>query len=170
VGLIRHRDDASGGHRFQMREKLLAIGDDYWIEDEQGERVYKVNGKAMRVRDTFILEDREGNEVVKIQEKKMHVRGTMKVERGGDTLATVHRAVVGIRDRFHIDIEGGEDLKARGNFVGHEYEIKRDGDVVATISKKWFRVRDSYGIEVGPGEDEALILALTVAIDDMSRG
>jgi uncharacterized protein YxjI len=170
MGLLRHHGDAATGHRFQMREKLLAIGDDFWIEDEGGERVYKVDGKAMRVRDTFILEDRAGNEVAKIQEKKLTIRDKMKVERGGDTLATVHKALVGIRDRFDIDVEHGEDMKARGNIVDHEYEIKRNGDVVATISKKWFRVRDTYGIEVKPGEDEALILALTVAIDDMSRG
>jgi uncharacterized protein YxjI len=169
MGLFRRGADAEAGHRFRMREKLLSIGDDFWIENDQGERAYKVDGKAMRIRKTFVLEDRDHNEVAKIQEKKLHVRGTMKVERGGETLATVHKALVGIRDRFDVDVEHGEDLKARGNIVDHEYEIKRDGDLVATISKKWFRVRDTYGIEVKPGEDEALLLALTVAIDDMSR-
>ena len=152
-----------------MREKLLSIGDDYWIEDEQGERAYKVDGKALRIRDTFVLEDRDGNEVAKIQEKKLRIRGTMEIERGGDTVATIHKALVGIRDRFDIDIEDGENLKARGNVVDHEYEIKRDGDVIASVSKKWLRVRETYGIEIQPGEDDALILAVTVAIDDMSR-
>jgi uncharacterized protein YxjI len=76
---------------------------------------------------------------------------------------------VGIRDRFDIDIEDGVDLKARGNVVDHEYEIKRDGDVIATASKNWFRVRDTYGVETGPGDDEALLLTLTVALDDMSH-
>jgi len=66
-------------------------------------------------------------------------------------------------------VEGSDDLKARGNFTDHEYEIKRDGDVVATVSKRWVRVRDTYGIEIRPGEDEALMLALAVAIDDMSH-
>src|SRR6185312_582001 len=65
MGLLRHRDDGSHPHRFQMREKLFAIGEDYWIEDEDGNHIYKVNGKAMRVRDTFILEDLDGNEIVK---------------------------------------------------------------------------------------------------------
>jgi uncharacterized protein YxjI len=153
-----------------MREKLASIGDDSWIEDEQGERVYKVDGKAMRMRKTFVLEDHGGNEVAKIQEKKLTVRDKMEVERGGRTLATVHKALVGIRDRYAIDVEGGDDLKARGNFVQHEYEIERDGDTVATVSKKWFRVRDTYGVEIAAGEDEALLLALTVAIDEMSRG
>jgi uncharacterized protein YxjI len=169
VGLFRHGDDAPSGRRYQMREKLVSIGDDYWIEGEQGERAYKDDGKALRIRDTFVLEDRNGNEVAKIQEKKLRIRGTMEIERGGDTVATIHKALVGIRDRFDIDVEDGEDLKARGNVVDHEYEIKRDGDVIASVSKEWFRVRETYGIEIQPGEDAALILAVTVAIDDMSR-
>lgn len=169
MGLFRLGDDAPSGHRFQMREKLLSIGDDYWIEDEQGERAYKVDGKALRVRDTFVLEDRDGNEVAKIQERKLRVRGTMEVERQGNRLARVHKAIVGIRDRFDVDIDDGDDLNARGNVVDHEYEIKRDGDVIATISKRWFRVRDTYGIEIREGEDDALILALAVAIDGMGE-
>jgi uncharacterized protein YxjI len=170
MGLLRNRDDGPQGRRFQMREKLASIGDDSWIEDDQGERAFKVDGKALRMRKTFVLEDRGGNEVAKIQEKKLSVRDKMEVERGGRTLATVHKALVGIRDRYAIDVEGGEDLKAHGNVVQHEYEIERDGDVVAKVSKKWFRVRDTYGVEVAAGEDEALMLALTVAIDEMSRG
>jgi uncharacterized protein YxjI len=168
MGLLRHHDDAPAGRRFQMREKLASIGDDSWIEDERGERVFKVDGKALRVRDTFILEDRDGNEVAKIRQRKLRVRDTMKIERDSETLATIHKAMVGIRDRFEIDVEDGEDLKAHGNIVDHEYEIKRDGDVVATVSKKWFRVRDTYGVEIGGGEDVALVLALTVALDEMS--
>jgi uncharacterized protein YxjI len=39
---------------------------------------------------------------------------------------------------------------------------------VATVSKKWFRVRDTYGIEVRAGEDEAMLLAVTVALDEMT--
>ena len=40
---------------------------------------------------------------------------------------------------------------------------------VAEVSKRWFRVRDTYGIEIVPGENDALILAATVCIDEMSR-
>ncbi len=73
-GPLRHRDDAPGGRRFQIQEKLVSIGDDSWIEDDHGERVYKVDGKALRVRDTFILKDSDGNEVASIQEKKLRAR------------------------------------------------------------------------------------------------
>lgn len=165
MGLFK--DDTPSGRRFIMREKLLSIGDDFWIEDADGEKIYKVDGKAMRVRDTFVLEDAGGNEVAHIQERKLNIRDTMKIERAGDELATVHKAIVGIRDRFDIDLAGGGELKAKGNFLEHQYEIKKDGDVIAEVSKKWVRVRETYGVEVEAGYDAAMILAVTVAIDSM---
>ena len=154
--------------RFVMREKLLAIGDDYWIEDDRGERAFKVDGKAFRIRETFVLEDPSGQEVARIQERKLSIRDKVAIERGGDTAATVHKALVGFRDRFAIDVADGEDMKAHGSILDHEYEIERDGDTVARISKKWFRVRESYGVEIEPGEDVPLILAITVAIDSLT--
>jgi uncharacterized protein YxjI len=170
MGLLRHRhDDRAVGSRFQMRQRLLSIGDDYWIETEDGARAYHVDGKALRIRKTFVLEDAVGNEVAKLQERKLTIRDKMEIERGGHSLATVHKRLIGIRDRFVIDVEGGADMEAKGNLVDHEYEIERDGDTVATVSKKWFRVRDTYGVEIAPGEDEALVLAVTVCIDAMSH-
>jgi uncharacterized protein YxjI len=80
----------------------------------------------------------------------------------------VHKALVGIRDRYAIDVERGADMKAHGRVGDHEYEIERDGDTVATISKKWFRVRESYGVDVAAGEDVPLVLAITVAIDSLT--
>src|SRR4051794_7595842 len=118
MGLRRHGLE---GPTFQMREKIFAIGDDFWIEDSDGNKVFKVDGKAVRPRDTFILEDSQGNELSKIQEKKLSIRDKMTVERGSIT-ATVHKRLIGIRDHYVIDVEGGEDLKAHGNIVDHEYE------------------------------------------------
>ena len=169
MGLLR-RNDEPGGTRYQMRQKLFAIGDDFWVETEDGQRAFKVNGKALRVRKTFILETPSGEELLKIQERKLRIRDTMKVERDGDTVATIKKALITpLRDRFAIELEDGADLSAKGNFVDHEFEIERDGATVAEISKRWFRVRDTYGIEIAPGENDALILAATVCIDEMAR-
>ncbi len=168
MGLL-HGNDGLGGTVYQMRQKLFAIGDDFWIETDGGDRAFKVNGKALRVRDTFVLESPNGDELFKVQEKKIRVRDTMKIERDGDTVATVKKALITpLRDRFSIDLEAGGELSAKGNIVDHEFEIERDGDKVAEISKRWFRVRDMYGIEIAPGQDDALILAITACIDEMA--
>jgi uncharacterized protein YxjI len=167
--LLRGRRD-DGGTKYRMREKLFAIGDDYWIENEDGERAFKVDGKALRIRSTLVLEDTSGAELLTVQEKKLRVRDTMEVERGGQTVATVKKALITpLRDRFSIEVEGGEEMEAKGNVVDHEYKIERGGDRVAEVSKRWFRIRDTYGIEIAPGQDDALILAVTVCIDQMTR-
>ena len=169
MGLLRNRGhDTAIGTRYRMRERLLSIGDDYWIEDADGRRAFHVDGKALRLRDTFVIEDAAGNEVAKLQERKLSVRDRMEIERDGRSAATVKKALVGIRDRFSIDVEDGDDLDAKGNLVDHEYEISRDGATVAVVSKRWFAVRDTYGVEVAAGEDAGLVLAITVCIDAMS--
>ena len=69
MGLLRRRND--GGSKYRMREKMFAIGDDFWIENDAGERAFKVDGKALRIRDTLVLEDASGAELYTIQEKKL---------------------------------------------------------------------------------------------------
>ena len=168
MGRLRRHDEPDGT-RYQMREKLFAIGDDFWVETERGQRTFKVDGKALRVRNTFILESASGEELFKIQEKKVRVRDTMEIERDGETVATIKKALVTpLRDRFAIEVKDGGDLSAKGNIVDHEYEIERDGHKIAEISKRWFRIRDTYGINVAPGENDALILAAVVCIDEMA--
>ncbi|MGD9091512.1 MAG: LURP-one-related family protein [Anaerolineales bacterium] len=156
--------------RYKMREKLVSIGDDFWIEDEDGNRVFKVDGKAMRVRDTLVIEDRQGNPLCKTQERKLRVKDTMEIESpDGDNLATVKKAIISpIRDRFSVKVASGPDLDIKGNILDHEYEIKAGRDNVAEVSKKWFRVRDTYGVEIAPGQNDALILAITTALDTMT--
>ena len=167
MGLLRHHDDEPV-RRFEMREQLLAIGDDSWITDESGQKAFRVDGKVARVRDTWLLKDSSDNEVAEIKERKLTIRDKMHmVVRGKD--ATVTKRIVGIRDHFKIEIDGQSDLSAHGNVVDHEYEIEQDGNKVAEVSKKWFRVRESYGVEIIGDADPALILSITVAIDGMTR-
>ena len=157
--------------RYQMRQKLVSIGDDYWIENDAGERVFRVDGKAMRLRDTLDLEDAEGHKVCRIQTRVLHIRDSMAIEDpDGERLALVHKALVSpLRERWKVDLAGDHEWKVQGNVVDHEYEIEADGRKIAEVSKKWFRVRDTYGVEIDPGEDPALVLAVTVAVDTMAH-
>jgi uncharacterized protein YxjI len=169
MALLRRHHEPDGT-RYRMREKLFAIGDDYWIDTDDDQHAFKVNGKALRVRSTFVLETPSGNELLTIREKKLRIRDTMELERNGETYATVKKALVTpLRERFHIELADGRELTAKGNIVDHEYEIERDGHKIAKVSKRWFRVRDTYGIEVAPDENAALILAAAVCIDEMAH-
>ena len=156
---------------YQMREKLVSIGDDYWIENNRGEKVFKVDGKALRVRQTLIFEDRSGKELAKIQERMLRVKDSMEVEGpGGDQMAMVKKALIApLRERWTVKIKGGPDLQVQGNILDHEYTIGEGRDKVAEVSKKWFRLRDTYGVEIEAGQDDILILAVTACIDQMAH-
>ena len=157
--------------RYQMRQRMISIGDDYTIENDRGEHVFKLDGKALRVRKTILFKDMDGHELCKIQERMLHVRDSMEIEGpDGNRIAMVHKAMITpLRERWLIDLADGPDLRAQGNFVDHEYTIEQDGTKVAEVSKRWFRARDTYGVEVAPGQDDILILATTAVIDTMAH-
>jgi uncharacterized protein YxjI len=170
MGLFRRdKDHGPKGQRFVMKEKLISIGDDYWIEDSTGQRAFKVNGKALRIRDTFVLEDASGREVATIKERKLHIRDAITIDLGGQK-ATVKKALIGIRERYNVEVDGGPDLKVHGNIVDHEYKIEiDDGPKIGEVSKKWFRLRDTYGVEVLDPNHTIMVLAVAVAVDSMSH-
>jgi uncharacterized protein YxjI len=157
--------------RYRMVQKMVAIGDDFWIENEQGQKVFKVDGKALRVRDTLFFRDTQGNKLCKIQERMLRVKDSMEIEGpNGERLAMVKKALITpLRDRWVAKIGDGPDLNIQGNIVNHEYTIEEGGRKVAEVSKKWFRVRDSYGVEVAPGQNDVVILAITVVVDMMAH-
>jgi uncharacterized protein YxjI len=171
------RDDrgpsAGGGGKshYQMRQKMVSIGDDFWIENDRGEKVYKMDGKALRVRQTLIIEDARGTELYKIQERMLRVKDSMEVEAAnGQQVAMVKKALITpIRERWTVKIKGGPDLEVQGNILDHEYTIGEGRDKVAEVSKKWFRLRDTYGVEIDAGQDDALMLAVAVCIDEMAH-
>ena len=156
--------------RYQLRQKLVSVGGDSWIEDGDGERAFRVNGKALRVRRTLDLEDLNGNVLCRIQTRVLHLRDTMVIERpDGEQMAKVHKALITpLRERWKVDVEDGDDIEIQGNIVDHEYEFEIDGKKVAEVSKKWFRIRDTYGIQVGPDISPVLALAIAVALDAMT--
>ncbi len=165
------RGQAPTFKRYQMRQKLVAFGDDFYIENEQGQKAFKVDGKVLRVRDTLVFKDMQGNKLCQIQEQLLRVKDTMKIEGAdGKTLATVKKALITpVRDRWTVKIKDGPDLDVQGNILDHEYRIGEGRQKVGEVSKKWFRVRDTYGVEVAEGQDDVLILAVTVAIDIMAH-
>jgi uncharacterized protein YxjI len=152
----------NGAQRYLMREKLVSFGDDFWIENDRGERVFKVNGKMMRVRGTLEFEDTEGKVEAQIQERMLRAKDSMAIEDGkGHKVAEVKR------ERWVVKIADGPDLEVQGDLLAHEYKIGDGKQKVAKVSKKWFRIRDSYGVQIEPDQNDAVILAVTVAIDAM---
>jgi uncharacterized protein YxjI len=158
-------------NRYKIRQKLMSIGDDFWIENGEGERVYKVDGKALRLRKTLIFEDIKGNKLAKIQERLLPIKETMVVEDGeGNQLAVIKKGLIApLGDHWSVNVRGGPDLDVQGNILDHEYSIMERRKKIADVSKKWLSLTDTYGVEVAEEQNDILILAIAIAIDMMSH-
>ncbi len=157
--------------RYKIRQKLISIGDDFWIEDDRGQKVFKVDGKVLRIRKTLVFEDLSGQKLCQIQERLLAIKDTMVItDADGEKLATVKKALIApLRDRWHVTVKDGPDMNVQGNILDHEYSIKQGLRKVAEVSKKWFRITDTYGVEVEAGQNDVLILAIAVVVDLMAH-
>ncbi|MEW5942130.1 MAG: LURP-one-related family protein [Chloroflexota bacterium] len=157
--------------RYKIRQKLISIGDDFWIENQDGKRVFKVDGKVLRIRKTLLFEDMSGRKLCQIKERLLTIKDTMVIEDpDGKDIAVIKKALIApLRDKWNVNVKGGEDLVVKGDILDHEYAFKQGGRKVAEVSKKWFSVTDTYGVEIGEGQNDILILAIAVAIDMMAH-
>jgi uncharacterized protein YxjI len=152
--------------RYLVRERLFSIKDDFWITDEQGDRVFFVNAKILSLHDTLELEDASGRKLARIKHKLATFTDAMEIEDGGGVVATVHKAVFSpLHHRANIDLAGGERLEAVGNLIDKEFEIRAGGQAIARVSRAWFRIRDTYGVDVAPGQDDVLIICIAICLD-----
>jgi uncharacterized protein YxjI len=152
--------------RYLVRERLFSIGEDFWVTDEQGDRVFLVDGKALRLRETFELKDASGQTLATIHKKFLTFTDAMEIEHDGALAATVRKAVISpLHHRAVIDIPGRGRIEAVGNIIGKDFEIRDGGQVIAQVSRSWFRIRDTYGVDVAPGENDALIVCIAICLD-----
>ena len=158
--------------RYKIRQNLISIGDDFWIENEEGKKTFKVDGKVLRIRKTLVFEDAQGKKLAQIQERLLTIRDTMVIDDAdGKEIAVIKKALISpLRDRWAVKVKDGEDLDVQGNIFDFEYSIKQGKVKVAEISKKWFRLTDTYGVEIDAGQNHILILAVAVAVDMMAHG
>jgi uncharacterized protein YxjI len=157
--------------RYKIRQNLISIGDDFWIENEESKRVFRVDGKVLRIRKTLVFEDLNGKPLCTIKERLLTIRDTMTIDApDGEQMAVIKKALITpLRDRWTVKVRNGPDLSVQGNIFDYEYSIKQGWNKVAEISKKWFRLTDTYGVEIDPGQNDILILAIAIAIDMMAH-
>jgi len=157
--------------RYNIRQKMFSIGDDFWIENQDGQRVFKIDGKVLRIRKTLEFEDVNGRKLAQIKERLLTVRDTMVIEdANGRDLAVIKKALISpLRERWSVDVKGGADLDVQGDFLNHEYTIKQGRKQVAEVSKKWLSLTDTYGVEIAQGQNDIVILAIAIAIDMMAH-
>ncbi len=155
--------------KYVMDQKLLSIRDTYIIRDPEGNELGKIEKKLLSIGPKYTFHDHSGAEVGRIEGKVLALRPTYSIlGPKGNLIATLKKKLLTFLGSHYWfeNPEGQEIMRAKGDFLAHEYQITdRTGNTLAHISKKWLSIRDSYGIDIIGEADRYLILAAAVCID-----
>jgi uncharacterized protein YxjI len=151
--------------RYVMKQKMIALGDDYVVKDEKGDKVFYIDAAKFSIGDKLSFQDMEKNELAFIKSKLLSWGPKYLIYRDDKHYATIKKKWSFWGIKIKIDIPGPDDLIAKGKIAKREYKLVRHRQQVAKISKGWFNISGSYGVDIEEGEDDVLILASVVAID-----
>ena len=153
--------------RYTLKHKIISIGGDSMIKDENGHDVYFVDGAAISIGRKLTIKDLKGQELATIHQILIALTPSFEIHVQDGLTAKVSMKLLSLTDRLKIDLPGSDDLEARGNLFHHEYDILRGGREVAHVSKRWVALTDSYGVEIDDNQDQVLLLACAVVIDEI---
>jgi uncharacterized protein YxjI len=152
--------------RYVMKEKWLALGNDFTITNERKEPLYYVDGRVLSLGNKLSFQDMSGRELAFIRQRLLSWGPTYEVTSEGQLVATVRKKIFTFfHCKFSVDVPGPDDLEARGDFFDHEYQFQLHGRPVAEVSKKWIAWKDTYAIDVSTDANHVLILCCAVVID-----
>ena len=98
-----------GINRYLMRQRIMAIGQDFVIQNAAGQPVFKIHGKVRMIKESLKFGDMQGNILYKLDEKVLRIRESFDILKpDGSLAAKVHNAIIDpLRERFTIEIPGG---------------------------------------------------------------
>jgi uncharacterized protein YxjI len=170
VLLRQRRDTSAEPGSYTIRKRLFRLGDDYRIDDAAGAPVLELEQRLFRPWRTFDLRTPRGKRVARVRQRRLRLRETMAVERDGRVVAEVARHRWNpVAERFDVSVTGAAGLGAIGSRVSPDYRIQRGELVVADVAQAVTNVRDTYAVRLGPKEDQELLLAIAVAINELTH-
>ena len=149
--------------KLYMKEKVFSIVDRFTIKNEAEEDCYQVEGEFVFIGGKKLhIKDMMGNEVAFVREKFITLLPKFFVYVNGEQVAEINKKFTILKAKYSIDGLGWE---ANGNFMDHDYTISDDKGEIVKIHKAWISWGDSYELEIRDDIDEALVLAVVLAID-----
>ncbi len=129
--------------KYQVREKLFALGEDNDILNENGQPVLKVDGKVLSIHGLMLVNDLTGAEVGRVSRKLVALRATYEIALASGITAELHQRFTGpFHPKWNFSVSGGEEMEMSGNFSGHDFTLTANGQTIASVSKAWISLAE----------------------------
>jgi uncharacterized protein YxjI len=99
--------------RYSLKHKLLSIGGDSMIKDEQGHDLIFVDGAAISIGRRITLKDMQGNELALIQQQLIALTPTFEIHVTGGATAKMSMKLLSLTDRLKINGSAWQPLPPR---------------------------------------------------------
>ena len=84
----------AGINRYLMRQRIFALGQDFYINNAVGQPVYKIDGKVRMIKESLKFRDMQGNLLYKLDERVICIRESFDILKpDGQLAAKVHNAI-----------------------------------------------------------------------------
>ncbi|EYE87751.1 hypothetical protein Q428_11700 [Fervidicella metallireducens AeB] len=152
--------------RYQIRQRIFSLGDNFTIKGEDDEPKFIVKGKVFSLGDKLSVEDLYGNELFYIEQKLFKFLPEYHIFQNGILVAKVKREFSFFKPKFYIESTYGT-FDMVGDIFGYNFEIIKNGETVALVDKKWLSFSDTYGVEIDDRENHGFLLSLVIVIDQV---
>ena len=156
-----------------VKNKFLSLGEGSYVLDENDNKIFKVKGKWGIFSPTKKkkIYDMEGNLLYVVRNKFWHfLKNTCFVyDDEKEKVLDISEKMFNFKNDF--EIEGFKDeISFEGKliqFPNINLDIIKNGKNIGKLTKQWNMWRDTYCVEVPDDEDAALMVALTIAVDNV---
>ena len=157
--------------KLQIKNNLFSLGGGSVVLDENGQVKYKVKGKWPSITKKKKIKDMDGNLLYVVKNKIFQFinRVCYIYDNEKQLVAEVKENQYDFQNKFLITSFSDEIEFSRAafQFPRLSLEVKKNGKVIGEFSRDVNFWRDSYTLKVETEEDEALFVALVIAIDNI---
>ncbi|MBQ7372404.1 MAG: LURP-one-related family protein [Blautia sp.] len=146
-----------------MKQNIFSNLDKFTVKNEEEADRYQVHGDNLQIGGKKLhIEDMSGREMAMVQQKLLALMPKFFVFQNGEKVAEIKKKMALFKAKYIVEGPGWE---VKGSILDHDYTITDGGREIIRLHKAWFSWGDSYEIDISDGTDEALALAVVLAID-----
>jgi len=151
-----------------IRNKWISIGGSSVVQDTDGNDVLKVKGKFFTFTRKKFVTDLDGNVKYVVRNKfwRLFTYRGFVFDANGEKKAELRRKIFSFHDRYFVKTDLG-DMEIMGNFLQFNYRITLNGKEIGHVARK-ISLRDSFVLTVDDEYDYMFIVALVIAIDNIT--
>lgn len=171
---------------YRIQDKTMYSGD-----LRKGTRVFNPDGsvafatkeRMLALRNKETIFDALGQPMATLHKKTVSLHGTWQIFRGdstssNDLVAEVTPSLMSLGGKtIRVTLKGQEDpvFVVKGNFLGKQFEFLHGAQVIAQSKRQgkfhsvtnYLSGEDTFTLSIVPGVDTALVVAVTLVIDDI---